>query len=124
MLKRDGRSNCPARSALGARRYLAWPGAGEARHEVIMPFRPENICRSCDYTWSPRGHNISRRCPHCGSSAVEVHNPLGDLLASMAASKGCWIVFGGMFAAGIVLAFCMGFLEMVGVLPKSDRNKN
>ena len=27
-----------------------------------------NECQSCGYTWYPRGHNISIKCPNCESS--------------------------------------------------------
>lgn len=34
--------------------------------------RPLNVCRECGQTWYPRGANLSRRCPNCGSSNVRV----------------------------------------------------
>jgi hypothetical protein len=33
-----------------------------------IPKRPQNICHSCHYTWYPRGKNLSRYCPYCGST--------------------------------------------------------
>ena len=36
-----------------------------------MTYRPENICHSCNYEWHPRGHDLSRKCPSCGSTHVE-----------------------------------------------------
>ena len=35
-------------------------------------FRPQNKCKRCQYTWHPRGKNLSLRCPNCGSSDVEI----------------------------------------------------
>lgn len=32
--------------------------------------RPNNRCESCGYEWSPRGHDVSSRCPSCGSPKV------------------------------------------------------
>jgi hypothetical protein len=29
---------------------------------------PKNMCYNCWYTWYPRGKNISRNCPYCGSN--------------------------------------------------------
>jgi Zn finger protein HypA/HybF involved in hydrogenase expression len=34
--------------------------------------RPLNTCFDCDYTWYPRGHYISKHCPHCGSKNVGI----------------------------------------------------
>lgn len=36
-----------------------------------IPKRMENKCKSCRYTWHPRGHNRSYACPRCGSTAVK-----------------------------------------------------
>ena len=36
-----------------------------------MTARPQNCCRNCHYTWYPRGKNLSRVCPNCGSSAID-----------------------------------------------------
>src|SRR5262245_22222288 len=32
--------------------------------------RPQNSCTKCGYTWYPRGHDLSSRCPNCGSAQV------------------------------------------------------
>ncbi|MES2069867.1 MAG: hypothetical protein V4488_05935 [Pseudomonadota bacterium] len=32
--------------------------------------RTQNKCKSCGYTWYPRGKNISLKCPRCGSTNV------------------------------------------------------
>jgi RNA polymerase subunit RPABC4/transcription elongation factor Spt4 len=32
--------------------------------------RPQNKCKSCGYTWYPRGKHISNKCPNCGSADV------------------------------------------------------
>ncbi len=37
-----------------------------------LPLRPPNACAACGYTWYPRGHNRSPRCPSCGSETVSV----------------------------------------------------
>jgi hypothetical protein len=35
-----------------------------------MPLRAQNRCLACNYTWHPRGKNLSLRCPACGSRQV------------------------------------------------------
>lgn len=37
-----------------------------------MAMRPQNRCRTCFYTWYPRGKNVSSKCPNCGRATVEV----------------------------------------------------
>src|SRR5262245_15118809 len=34
--------------------------------------RPQNYCRTCGYTWYPRGKNRSANCPRCRSQDVEL----------------------------------------------------
>lgn len=34
--------------------------------------RPQNFCRSCGYSWYPRGKSRSAHCPQCGSTEVEL----------------------------------------------------
>lgn len=34
--------------------------------------RPQNFCRSCGYSWYPRGKSRSAQCPQCGSPEVEL----------------------------------------------------
>lgn len=34
--------------------------------------RLQNFCRSCGYSWYPRGKDRSAQCPHCGSPEVEL----------------------------------------------------
>lgn len=33
--------------------------------------RPQNKCGSCGYTWYPKGSNLSRKCPSCGSNKTQ-----------------------------------------------------
>lgn len=49
--------------------------------------RPQNVCRSCGYSWYPRGKDVSAKCPSCGSPRVELAitaflRALGYLLAA------------------------------------------
>src|SRR5438128_436932 len=67
-----------------------------------MAFRPLNRCRSCGYTWYPRGKNVSLRCPGCGSTAVEVAT-----LSPTTLGVGCL----GL----IILACCGGLLQKLGL---------
>jgi predicted RNA-binding Zn-ribbon protein involved in translation (DUF1610 family) len=36
-----------------------------------LPKRLENKCKKCKYTWHPRGHAKSHKCPRCGSEKVK-----------------------------------------------------
>jgi predicted RNA-binding Zn-ribbon protein involved in translation (DUF1610 family) len=36
--------------------------------------RPQNYCKSCGYTWFPRGKDVSAICPSCGSRETAVDN--------------------------------------------------
>lgn len=38
---------------------------------MIKTKRPQNCCKSCGYTWYPRGKNLSLRCPNCGHTGVK-----------------------------------------------------
>jgi uncharacterized membrane protein len=52
--------------------------------------RSQNRCGSCGYTWSPRGHNVSRACPNCRSANVSAPGfPLGCLIALLAVPGMC-----------------------------------
>lgn len=42
--------------------------------------RPQNRCKSCHYTWYPRGKDVSYMCPRCGSTDVTVVFPWGALV--------------------------------------------
>ncbi len=52
--------------------------------------RFQNGCKRCGYTWYPRGHNLSRSCPNCGSADV------GFDLA------GLWLLLIGVIVADVV----------------------
>ena len=36
-----------------------------------LPKRPLNYCSSCGHSWFPRGHDLARKCPACGSDLVD-----------------------------------------------------
>lgn len=42
--------------------------------------RPQNKCKSCGYTWYPRGKSISNKCPNCGGSQISKVGSWGGLL--------------------------------------------
>jgi len=29
---------------------------------------PKNYCKACRYSWYPKGHSLSKKCPNCGST--------------------------------------------------------
>lgn len=35
--------------------------------------RPQNGCGACGYSWFPKGMDVSRRCPNCGSTSVSAY---------------------------------------------------
>ena len=37
-----------------------------------MTERPLNACHDCDDTWHPRGRDLSKKCPCCGSRDVYI----------------------------------------------------
>jgi len=49
--------------------------------------RPQNVCKSCGYTWHPRGHSLSPRCPRCGGTRVHI---AGGGIALIIAILVCW----------------------------------
>lgn len=82
-----------------------------------MPYRPQNTCHDCNYTWYPKGKNVSLRCPRCGSPSVGlVPNVFASLLATPGVAPGC----------GVLLLCCCGFglvssvLQQLGVIPKNE----
>lgn len=54
--------------------------------------RPQNVCKSCGYVWYPRGHNVSLRCPRCGSTDVGI-SPVGCIVSVVFV---CLIFFAGL----------------------------
>lgn len=36
-----------------------------------MVERPLNICNACGWSWHPRGHDLSARCPECKSTNID-----------------------------------------------------
>lgn len=55
--------------------------------------RPQNKCKSCGYTWYPRGKNLSSKCPNCGSQDVSIKWSWGGLAAVV-------IIGGALFSGG------------------------
>jgi len=57
-----------------------------------LPKRPQNEClkKSCQYTWYPRGKDLSNKCPECGSKAVQI---VQRTVADDNTLFGCFIVF-------------------------------
>jgi hypothetical protein len=57
--------------------------------------RPQNICKFCGYTWFPRGKNLSRWCPYCGSRHTDID--LSDLYL------GCGMIVAGLLLLGVLM---------------------
>ena len=43
--------------------------------------RPQNKCKSCGYTWYPRGKSLSNKCPNCGGTQISTVGSWGGLAA-------------------------------------------
>jgi hypothetical protein len=44
-----------------------WDNNSQPASRMYSTRRPMNQCANCGYTWHPRGHDLSTRCPNCGS---------------------------------------------------------
>src|SRR5205814_1899199 len=53
--------------------------------------RSQNKCSACGYTWYPKGHYKSLKCPSCGSSNVSV-------------AGGGWLLFGLLLVGWFLFA--------------------
>jgi uncharacterized OB-fold protein len=42
--------------------------------------RPQNKCKSCGYTWYPRGKSISIKCPNCGGGKISTVGSWGGVV--------------------------------------------
>lgn len=60
---------------------------------MAKTLRSQNKCRDCGYTWYPRGKNLSRACPDCGSREVRI---VVNWLPPLAVA----ILFGWVFLGG------------------------
>lgn len=60
---------------------------------MAKTLRSQNKCNDCRYTWYPRGKNLSRVCPSCGSEDVGIVMSWAPLLAVVAI--GLYVAFGG-----------------------------
>lgn len=43
-----------------------------------------NKCGTCQYSWCPRGHHFSAKCPRCGSSKIASDNDAWNYIATIA----------------------------------------
>lgn len=60
---------------------------------MAKTLRSQNKCNDCRYTWYPRGKNLSRVCPSCGSENVATVMNWAPLLA--VAAIALYVAFGG-----------------------------
>ena len=68
------------------------PAFGLRPPGIAMTQRPQNCCKRCQYTWFPRGKNVSRKCPHCGSTEVDLV-PLPPLAPAAMGCVGILLLF-------------------------------
>lgn len=64
-----------------------------------MTLRPQNICLDCNHPFSPRGHDLSRRCPDCGSRNIDY--------VRVEEGEGCLSKIGGTL--GLIFLVAVGF---------------
>lgn len=67
---------------------------------MAKTLRSQNKCNDCRYTWYPRGKNLSRVCPNCGSENVAIVVNWTPLIA--VAAIGLYVAFGGKPSNGPV----------------------
>lgn len=64
--------------------------------------RPQNICGACQYTWYPRGKDLSLKCQRCGSSDVQIvpvkSSGLNGCLVLLVAAAALIFVIVGIFS--------------------------
>ena len=82
---------------------FAWVNAfieatGEKRifDAMAKTLRSQNRCKDCRYTWYPRGKDLSRACPNCGSANVAIVVNWFPLIGVGAVAL--YLVFGGKSA--------------------------
>jgi len=66
--------------------------------------RHQNKCKSCGYTWYPRGKDLSAECPKCGSSEVSY------------SGCGCAGILGAIGTIGIVAIVAIIVVMVVSVV--------
>lgn len=54
--------------------------------------RPQNKCKSCGYTWYPKGKDISLKCPSCSSTNVSIVGTGSLVLGALVVG---YMMFGG-----------------------------
>jgi len=59
---------------------------------MAKTLRSQNKCNDCRYTWYPRGKNLSRVCPSCGSENVAIVVNWTPVIA--VAAIGLYLAFG------------------------------
>lgn len=74
-------------------------------------YRMQNMCWNCWYTWYPRGHNFSLRCPNCGSSQT------GPDLTALLAVLGLFGIILAVMYWYVVLPACI-FLFFLSKIAK------
>jgi len=60
---------------------------------MAKTLRSQNKCNDCRYTWYPRGKNLSRVCPSCGSENVAIVVNWTPIVA--VGAIGLYLIFGG-----------------------------
>lgn len=84
------------------------------------PRRPLNLCGSCGYSWHPRGHNLSSKCPSCSSPNVQVPQASGDDLKVLLVLFAILVVVGGIIFVPLLTVLTLVFGTIVWGVVKSD----
>lgn len=84
-----------------------------------MSERPQNFCRSCGYTWYPKGSDLSLRCPHCKSPATAIVPP-AEGVNEGGCLKGCLTV--GLGLSFLLVLTCGVFTQLPNI--HKDGNPN
>ena len=74
-----------------------------------MARRKLNECASCSYTWHPRDHNVSTKCPKCGGRYIGIAKD-----ASTVGRSPMWLVLlivSGPIAVLLGIFYVGGYLK-------------
>lgn len=96
-------------------------------------FRPQNACHKCRDTWYPKGRNLSKKCPNCGSPKTYILPEFTEkrsILGDSNDSGGCirMFVVAMLLISGIIFLclFSGSWLrskakDLKGMIPKKEK---
>ena len=86
-----------------------------------MPYRPLNRCSNCNYSWHPRGKNVSLRCPNCGGVDVASSGSGFATFFNSLSPRAFALLTVSLTGSCLAFACCGGVMQMLGITPKFKR---